>query len=155
MILKINFSVNEMPKIIIITGKQGSGKTSILENKIDNETNGVITICENRKLKKYYFKLINTNITLPCCYYEDGMKFNFHNFDKVCEYLDKLDSKKIMIDEIGWLELNKKGFYKALKKILKEKNFENLYLSMRYDIHERLIEKFKIENFTLIDLSKN
>lgn len=139
--------------IIIITGQKGTGKTSYLENKINNNFNGIITKCVNRKEKKYYFKLINKNRYLLCCYYDYGMKFNEDNFHIVNDYLLEINTKNIIIDEIGWLELEEKGLYLSITNILKNKTIKNLYLSMRYDIYEKLITKFRIIDYELIDLS--
>jgi len=141
--------------IKIVTGKIGSGKTSFLKN-IKQGFDGVLTECEDRKKKLYKFNLIKANKKLLCCRYENGMMFNQENFDKVNAYL--LESikknKKIIIDELGWLELENEGLYNSVKHIVEERNFELLYLSMRYDIYLKLIEKFEIKEFTLIDLTK-
>ena len=139
-------------KIIIVTGQKGSGKTTYLKKLINKDVNGVITKCINRKEKKYYFDLINKNRYLLCCYYDNGMKFNKYNFDLVNDYLLAL-SPLVIIDEIGWLELEGQGLYKALNNILNSKTIKKLYISMRYDIYQELIAKFGIIDYDLIDLS--
>ncbi len=139
--------------IIIITGQKGIGKTTYLENKINNNFNGIITKCVNRKERKYYFELINKNRYLLCCCYDNGMKFNKDNFDIVSNYLLEINTQNIIIDEIGWLELEEKGLYSSIIDILKNKTVKNLYLSMRYDIYKKLLNKFGIIDYELINLS--
>jgi nucleoside-triphosphatase THEP1 len=140
-------------KITIITGEKGSGKSTYLEQLINPDFGGLITKCINREEKKYYFELINKNRSLLCCKYDDGMKFNKYNFDIINNYLLEINNKNIIIDEIGWMELEEKGFYNTLNFILKKNNIENLYLSVRYDIHKEILKKFNIDDFVLIDLT--
>jgi len=140
-------------KIVIVTGEKKSGKTTYLKTISKETFSGVITECINRKERKYQFNLINKNKKLLCCYYDNGMKFNQDNFDIVNDYLMEINNKNIIIDEIGWLELKKSGLYKALKSILKQKDVENLYISMRFDIYKELIKKFNIVDYELINLS--
>jgi len=144
----------KMINIFIITGEKKSGKTTYLKTLLDNSFAGIITECVSRAERKYYFKLINSNRHLLCCYYDNGMKFNEYNFDLVNDYLTEINTQNIIIDEIGWLELEENGLYRALKLILQENKVKNLYLSMRYDIYKKLIKKFKIVNYELTDLSE-
>ena len=141
--------------IVIVTGQKGSGKTTYLKKLINKNFNGIITECTNRKERKYYFELINKNRYLLCCYYDNGMKFNQDNFDTINGYLLEINNNKknLIIDEVGWLELEENGLYKGLTNILRSKTIKKLYISMRYDIYKELINKFGIINYDLIDLS--
>jgi len=144
--------------IVVVTGKKASGKSKYLKNLIKDDFDGVITNCIDRELKKYEFELIAKKLKLICCYYEfkKGMNFNKVNFNLVNDYLmNMLKSNKlknIVIDEIGWLELEEKGFHNILTKVLNNKNIQNLYLSLRYDIYKELLRKFNITDYKLIKL---
>jgi len=147
-------------KIIIVTGFKGVGKSTYLKELINDDFDGVITICKDRKIKKYEFFLIKENKSLLCCHYDNGMNFNESHFEKVNDYLLALQPPKerdteggnIVIDEIGWLELEEKGLYRGFKSLLMSENIDTLYVSMRYDIHKELIEKFNIVDYDLVVL---
>jgi len=140
-------------KIIIITGQKASGKSTYLKNLVKDDFDGLITSCIDRNTRKYQFELIKTKKKIDCCYYDNGMKFNENGFELVNNYLSEIDKYFIIIDEIGWLELESKGLYKGLTSLLSNEKIEKLYISMRYDIYDKLIKKFGILKYELIDLS--
>ena len=141
--------------ITIITGKKGSGKSTYLRELIkkDKTYDGIITICKDRDSKKYLFSLLKKNIELSCCHYDKKMIFEYENFLKVEKYLKKIDSENIIIDEIGWLELEEKGLYNSLKYLLSKKSIKELVISMRFDSYLELIEKFEIKNHKIITIT--
>jgi len=141
--------------ITIITGKKGVGKSTYLKKMIKTskkQYDGIITICRNRDEKKYSFLFLKDNITISCCHYDTKMVFNSNNFIKANNYLKNIKSKNIILDEIGWLELENNGLYSGLFSLLSNNNIKNLYISMRFDSYKKLIEKFKIEDYKLVIL---
>jgi len=137
-------------KIKIITGKKGSGKTTYLKS-LRNSYDGIITICDSRERREYSFLLIERDKKISCCYFDKKMIFNSENFKIVNKYLQTIKSRDIIIDEIGWLELENKGLSSSLNYLL-NRNIENLVLTMRFDSYKELIEKYHIKDYELIIL---
>ena len=141
--------------IKIITGKIGSGKTSRLLSLIDENSDGIITICKNRNPKEYDFYFIKQKSYLSCCKRnnnENKMYFFENNFLKANEYLKEVNAKNIFIDEISYTEyLENKGFHDALIYLLKNKINSNFYLSLRFEFHKEIISKYNI-NYDEIEM---
>ena len=140
---------NQM-KIKIVTGKQGSGKTTYLKSLV-NSYDGVITICDSREKREYSFLLIELDKKISCCSFDKKMIFNDQNFKTVNKYLQTIGSKNIIIDEIGWLELEDRGLSSSLNYLLNS-DIDNLVLTMRFDSYRELIEKYHINDYQLIML---
>jgi nucleoside-triphosphatase THEP1 len=84
------------------------------------------------------------------------MKFNEYNFNIVNSYLsfiaDNEINGRIIIDEVGWLELKGKGIYLGISKLINSKSIKELYLSVRFDSYKQIIEKFNINDYELVIL---
>lgn len=150
-------------KIIIITGSQGKGKTSYIENMIDNRTTGVFSkvIYDSDVRIGYDAVIINGNESMPLCrvdYNSDLRlgKFGFYRetfrliTDKIMSW-EKDSYDKIIIDEIGLLEKDKTGWYDLMTWALSDKDIR-LVISVRRDIVEGIIEYLSGRDFEVVDL---
>ena len=125
-------------KIIIITGEQGSGKTTFLQEMIfglannDVQIAGILAEGFWKNYERNHFELIDlkSKNRLLYCQREpkdgweklrhfyinpDGQKFGEAALDT--DYLKNVDT--VVIDEIGPFELQGKGWAKAIESILK------------------------------------
>ncbi|MFW5889521.1 MAG: nucleoside-triphosphatase [Bacillota bacterium] len=152
----------------IVTGKINSYKTTKLENiyrKIKNG-DGFIAKKTMKNDLVYGYTLVrlsngdktpfiirdiyydnNKDIIYklgPYLFYKDA--FNYIN-ETVNEWIKK-DINPIFIDEISILELQEKGYYKILMKLLSLN--KDLYLVVRSDLIEKVIKKFRIKEFQII-----
>ncbi len=132
--------------IICVTGFQGSGKTTHLQNLITKNISGVLTKCINREQKRYNFILLPSFDEFECCSYDfltKTMVFNNKSFDKVNNFIKSINSGSIIIDEIGRLELFDKGLSSSFRYIIDNVNRYNaVYIGIRYDILESLLKKY-------------
>ena len=56
----------------------------------------------------------------------------------------------LVIDEVGRLEVDGKGFYPSIKKILDTKNYKNLLLVVRDSLYEKAVSFFMIPDHIVI-----
>ncbi len=154
--------------VMIFTGAIGSGKTTKLEKWVVRQKSigGILmpVLAGERHLYS-----INSGKSVPVEMHEevstDEMvktgKFNFSK--KVFDWGNGeiLNSSKIhdiiVIDEIGPLEMNKKGFYFSLKQILENKDKlrnMNLILVIREGMIEQITKFFEIIDFKVVSSTK-
>ncbi|KAF0237386.1 MAG: hypothetical protein FD181_1952 [Prolixibacteraceae bacterium] len=147
------------PKIYIITGKTGSGKTSLIQNLIQKflleniRLSGIYSarILENDKTTGYDLVNIPTGETKKFLRVQGNEnqqrigKFYIDpvGMDKGNEILMNSQSKLIIIDEIGKLELEGRGWAHSLEQLLK-KSGSHLILSVRKEVIDKVTEKFMI-----------
>ncbi|MBN2694483.1 hypothetical protein JXR93_07460 [bacterium] len=145
--------------ITCITGYQGTGKTTYLQNLINSKTVGVLTKSIDRDLKKYNFVLHPYLEEFECCSYNfltKTMVFNKESFYKVNKYIKSIEgSSSIIIDEIGRLELFEDGLSDSFKYIINNhQKYENIYIGIRYDILDLLLRKYNFLPKEIILLKK-
>ena len=153
-------------KVYIITGEQGSGKTTFLKT--------LVTQLQERKIivggfiaeglwkvgKRSGFNLfsIRDTITIPLCtkepvqtYFQLG-KFYFNPVAlKTGNKIIKKDyqvSDLMVIDEIGIFELKEQIWFDALKYLLK-KTEKPVIITVRKKIVSVVIDKFALKNVTV------
>lgn len=78
-------------------------------------------------------------------------KFSYSEavFEKANDYLCSITSGFVIIDEIGRLELDDKGFARGLRALLDKKEVD-LYIVVREDFLPSVIRKFNIGEYHLI-----
>lgn len=154
-------------KVYIITGRQGSGKTSFLNQLITELQNNNIKvggfIAEGtwKDDKRFGFNIIRIRdrFNMPLCSKEFNdayLQFGHFNFNPAAisfgnEILnqDKEHSDIIVVDEIGIFELEEKVWYDSFKQLLN--NYSNsIIISVREKIIEKVIEKFELNNVHIL-----
>lgn len=157
--------------MIIIHGNKNQGKTTKIKKLLTQ------LVADKKTVAGFYSekKLQNNNIigydliTLPS---KESFSFlrlhGLENQDKIGSYYINefalaegvVQIKKgiinqtnyVIIDEIGKLELNNKGWYVALNRLLTNYSGE-IILSVRTEFVKAVIEKWQLKNVQLIDVS--
>ena len=80
----------------------------------------------------------------PYLFYKDAFSYIY----KVVNDWIKNDVNPIFLDEISILELQEKGYYEALKKLLICN--KDLYLVVRSDLIKKVVKKFNIKEFQVV-----
>ncbi len=149
--------------MLIITGSQGKGKTTYLEGIVDSKTAGVYSkvVFENNERIGYDAVIIGSDERMHLCrrdYNSDLTlgKFGFHRdtFTLITENImnkDKSTYESIIIDEIGLLEKEKKGWYDLMKWAASEKDIK-LVLSVRKDVLKEITEELDGREYEFVDL---
>ena len=147
----------------IISGEINSGKTTNLINifKKTNSGDGFasIKVYKNNKLYGYNLTRLSNNKTVPfisTTTFNDVIfkldRFNFSkrgfNFAKKIINETLHNKKTLYIDEIGPLELSKKGFYLSFKTALKSN--VDIYVCIRSSCIKSVIKEFEIKNYKII-----
>ncbi len=150
-------------KIIIITGEQGSGKTTFLQEIIfglannDVQIAGILAEGFWKNYERDHFELIDlkSKNRLLYCQREpkdgweklrhfyinpDGQKFGEAALDS--NYLKNADI--VVIDEIGPFELKDKGWAKAIESILRELPELTMIWVVRKSLLNEVTDHFKI-----------
>lgn len=150
--------------IIIFTGPIGSGKTTQLEEwvKTQRDIAGILMpVLEGER----HIYSIKSGKLVPVEVREESFpdeiirigKFNFSKkvFDwGNREILTGLEENNIIIiDEIGPLELDKKGFFPSLNKILEDRKYlkeKTLILVIREGMVDRITNHFNINEYSSV-----
>ena len=157
--------------IIIISQPIRSGKTTALMNRI-NVVKGIDGILspDVNGLRKLLFIGNRNLIDFETSHQLDSTsigRFNFSNkaFEMANDYLINIQPQshsEIIIDEIGKLEINEKGFFRALvhhlTMVRKDQSNHRLVLVVRDSLLQEVIMKFGIEDaqvITIADLNEN
>lgn len=151
-------------KIKIVTGKIQSGKTTKLFNFVStkNSIDGILSPIVNHKRVLYHIssktiKIFETkskvNGTIAIGNYIFLQEsFDWANKKLLQGFYNK--PKYLVIDEIGKLELNGKGFYPSVKKILEIK--DNLSTQLILVIRDYLLDKslhfFDIDKYEILNI---
>ena len=157
-----------MSTIKIITGAKQSGKTTFLLNYIEQLKSNKISVAgiiaigtfKNNIRDSFSIKDISTNekkLFLSRKYLSESEKIGrfyidintYHWGMKILEKAILSDSKYLIIDEIGALELTKKGWYFALSRALKSN--KNIVITVRDKFIDDIIDFFNIENYKIIN----
>jgi nucleoside-triphosphatase THEP1 len=147
------------PKIYIITGKIGSGKTTLIKKLIQKfqfekiPVSGIYSarILENGITTGYYVVNISTGEaeTFLREFGDENQQrigkfyIDSKGVQKGNEILMNSQSKLIIIDEIGKLELEDRGWAHSLEQLVTDSK-SNLLLSVRKEVLHEVTEKFKI-----------
>jgi len=158
-----------MNKITIISGEKHSGKTTklleiISDFKLKNiSCAGIIAIGTFKNNQRYSFDIVDIRtqekiefMTVEPSigsdkigrFYINKNALEFGNI--VLEKAISSNAEYIIIDEIGPLELDEKGWASIFNKII-ETN-KNIIISLRKELLNDILKKFKISEFELIEI---
>jgi nucleoside-triphosphatase THEP1 len=146
-----------MKKIRILSGAKGQGKSSRLKEVFADVpgAEGILTLRREGDLRDFC-KLTSgeswsmqgaENYAGP--WLEVGrFRFSAAAFDRASQYLLETawhpDTKLLIVDEVGPLELRKEGFYNALKEVMENPAGPDLLLVVRSELVEEVKQFFGI-----------
>lgn len=146
-----------MCEYYILTGKIGSGKTTFITNwlkEVDN-TAGIITITKDgKRVLRDVAGNEERRFEVDDSFEGPVLKVGQFIFDEtaftwVADKIDDITNEDCFIlDEAGLLELNKKGFYNAIIKLLrvtKEKDIKLVFV-VREQCVDAFMELFELKN---------
>ncbi len=158
--------------IYIITGKKNIGKTKYLKDMIKTlrKTDGFITIkqFEKKNFIGYNIERVLTGEKVPFIRFDKKsinknniyleysnmifLKEGYNFARRIFFEAKKQEYENFIMDEIGPIELEGKLFSEMLMDAIG--SFKNLYISVREDIIEEVIKKFKIKNYEKIYIER-
>jgi len=143
------FNPSSMKRFNLVVGERNSGKTAFLRSLAQKtESDGVLTLSEDASKKSLWAHFIKADYSLPLMKRKAEGAGYLHNSETFCsvnDYLMRLESGIVIIDEIGALELERKeGFYKSLLVLMKRTELR-LYISVRDTNLEKLEALIKKE----------
>lgn len=176
-ISQIEFRLNEIKsnlsnKIFIITGSVGEGKTTHIQNIVETLKNqnisigGILSprILENGITAGYDVVDIMTNERAAFLRKTDDEKSpEIGSYSILSEGIQTgrkalkkslNNNQVVVIDEVGRLELNNKGWAEDIKSLLNGSNC-NLVLSVRERFIEEVVEKWDLKDYTILHVSDN
>ena len=155
--------------VYIISGKQGSGKTTMLKSIIGElKSNGVKVggflaegSWKNGIREGFSLMRIIDNYTIPLCQSEPKKEyFNLGRFWFNPEAIKMgaeslgiattIDMDIVVIDEIGIFELQEKIWHSSFLKLLNERKLPVL-ITVREKIIKEVIEKFKLKSVIIFE----
>jgi nucleoside-triphosphatase THEP1 len=167
---KLKKESSSFPKIFIISGSVGEGKSLMMQNlNVGFKELGLKTIgfiCKRRMQndKTIGYSIVNVDnneerILLDLSGNEEMEKigrFNIHpdGFlfgEKIFESFTFNDDL-LFIDEVGKLEISGKGWHESLKKILNH-DFKTLILTVRKDFVVDVIRHYQFQNYEVFDIA--
>ena len=136
----------------IITGQKGEGKTYLLEKLAEllkqNEfsVGGIVTRGQEEK------KFVDINTKKEESFWKDSDQLaeqigNYKISKRALSFAEKViegitQEEYCFIDEMGWLEADKKGLYRVIKKLL-DREKDNPNLKIIAIVRRQVIEKIK------------
>lgn len=151
-----------MAEVRIITGERNSGKTSFIKKMLESGLNakGFMTVSLDEGKDVLYLQDIASGkkrlLMETSCWRKNGIgRYRFYpaTFEWAEKKLSSVSSGTIVLDEIGRLELKERGFDSLMKKLLC-KDVE-LYISVRKDYIENVVEHYGLSSYQLIDVKRN
>ncbi|HPE35047.1 MAG TPA: nucleoside-triphosphatase [Bacteroidales bacterium] len=157
------------PGILIITGEKHQGKTTFLDELIrllrlkGFTTGGIIAPGQFENDQRVSFTIVDikTGDSMPLCsvHFTEGEKIGPFTFSasaftfgyKALEYNHLKGCDFVAIDEIGLLELQDKGWAKAIIPLLDKSDFEYLWV-VRKSLVDVVIRKFGLREVKLVDI---
>jgi len=156
--------------INIVTGRINSSKTTKIKEiyNTKKQGDGFISIKKmNGHLVHSYTALrLSTNdkslLVIRDIYQEDNFSkccqigpylFNdetVKNIERTFDHLIKEKVSPLFLDEIGLLELDDQCFHQAFKKLLNSQL--EIYVTIRKDLLEKVLRKYEIREYNLIDV---
>jgi nucleoside-triphosphatase THEP1 len=161
------------PQIFVVKGKIGSGKTTVVKELIENlkrkniRIGGIYTqkIFENEERIGYDVVDAKTNtaeIFLRINHCETCKKIGIFSIfsDGVKKGKESLhpektaDDQLVVIDEVGMLELNGKGWAKQLNNLI-QSGKNHLLIAVRDEFSEEVLKKWNIQHATVFEVPVN
>ncbi len=157
-------------KIVFITGKSGAGKSTLLKEfsvkfKSENRNVGGIVseaVFDGSERKGYDVVSLKTGGRIPLCRTENigALKLGKYFFDETAfekinrELEDRISEgvDVIILDEIGLLEMNGKGLYPSLEKLMRTGSIPVMLFSVRKDILDEVKSYFGHGEIIVYDL---
>ncbi|MEJ5350567.1 MAG: nucleoside-triphosphatase [Melioribacteraceae bacterium] len=151
-------------RIYIITGLSKSGKTTSLMSWTSSQKN-IDGILQPVIEEKRFFYHISSR-TLFQLESEDDVnsikvgryKFRLEAFNWANEKLINCIGKNlewIVVDEIGFLELNGEGLHSSVKKLLSSTLNEKLIFVVRESLLQQVLDYYQIDNYETMKLQYN
>ncbi|NVM00720.1 MAG: hypothetical protein HWN67_00170 [Candidatus Helarchaeota archaeon] len=157
--------------VIILIGDKNSGKTEnarlIYEYLISEgiSVSGIISRSEmNKNMKKSYYAVdLQTGerrLLASKNFMSGGEKFgNFYFFEEGFKFADRTLTQNIssgvkIIDEVGQLEVKKRGFYKTIRFLIENYN-GHLILVVRNSNIENVIKLFDLRDYCVVSIKSN
>lgn len=157
-------------KIVFVTGKSGAGKSTLLKEFNDEfkrknrNAAGVISevVYENGERAGYDVLILKSGERLPLCrttgggavklgkFYFDETAFEKINAELIKEITE--NSEIFILDEIGLLEMNKKGLYPSLERLMQTNSIPVMVFSVRKDILDEVKSYFGQGEIIVYDL---
>jgi len=155
-----------MKKIFLLTGPKNSGKSTRLMNWIQKETNAAGIVCPRSKGKRELYSVHANNYKEFEVDNDSSPVVNIGNYNFLKESFDwaenellkttELKPQWLVIDEVGPLELQGKGFDKVIRQLIPRPELKetNLLLVVRESLVDEVLtyynfdkEKIKIVDF--------
>ncbi|MCX7549627.1 nucleoside-triphosphatase [Xanthomarina sp. F2636L] len=151
--------------IYILTGAIRSGKTTALQKWIANRKDVDGLLCPDDDKGKRYFLQVKSKIEYELeTEFENkdiieigNFRFLKSAFDEANDYLisktSKKESKYIIIDELGKLELRNEGFHVSAEKLIPDyecNQQKHLILVIRESLIEPVLKKYSISEYTIL-----
>jgi len=160
----------EKSKIVFITGKSGAGKSTLLKEfseKFRTEkrnVGGIVSeaVFDGGERKGYDVFSLKTGGRIPLCRTENigALKLGKYFFDETAfekinrELEDRISEgvDVVILDEIGLLEMDRKGLYSSLEKLMQTNSIPIMVLSVRKDILDEVKSYFGLGEIIVYDL---
>jgi nucleoside-triphosphatase THEP1 len=156
--------------IYIITGEINKGKTEKALSMYNfTGGDGFISkkIFKNNIFYGYEIARLSTNESIPFALKLDNIpplwdeidifgSFSFSEkafafAESIIDEIINSDTNPVFVDEIGPLELEGKGFFNIMKKLLQTE--KEIYITVRKSCLEDVIEAFKLERYEIVPLT--
>jgi len=159
-------------KIFILTGNQGSGKTTFIKNLLEligdsYTTGGILSFgtWENNKRSSFYLKDLMTGKSELLCdtnnsansipfrhFFFKPTGFNFGRL--AIENALHTGTNILVVDEIGPLEMEGKGWASSVNKIL-HSSCKVIILTIRRSLVKDIIARWSLFNAEIVDVESN
>lgn len=156
--------------VFFITGRVNSGKSTKLLNLYQKEKSGdgfvLKKVYVKQKFWGYRIRRLSTGEEKDFATWRDNIPREWHeafvygpfSFSKrgiefaeeVVEDIIKKGIEPVFIDEIGPLEIEEKGLYAVIKKILSLDRA--VYITVREDVFKEAVEKFGLKEYEVLKL---
>lgn len=143
--------------VLIIRGERNSGKTSALRviKKRLKGVDDILFILSYKRIidgkREYWIYLNSTPLGRGVCIDKNGVSLNEDVFKKLLS-VDLSLYRWVVIDEIGWLELERRCFYELFLRVLKMK--KNSVVTVRSGIVKDVIDFFGIKDFRIFEVDE-
>ncbi len=153
--------------VSIICANRNSGKTTFANNLISKDSSKYIGFLSLSSPNKDSFYLYDINTHDKIVLMSEKINVNYERigrfyiepfaFEKAYDsLLNQVENDKehrcVVLDEIGQLELNGKGFDNLMEKLI-DLNVD-LLLCIRVDFVDSVIKKYGIKNYSIIEVPK-
>lgn len=148
------FKHSSMKSCRIICGEKGEGKTTKLLSLYKKGVKGVISLHEEDEYFAFNLEtkektlLLTKKPIFPSSW--RSWYINDELFSSISSSLSTLDTGVVFIDEVGMMEVEKRGFY-SLIKALENKDIE-LTITVRNEFLNYVLSTFSFSSFSIIKL---